>query len=41
MTKNKVEFYYWINNQFGGRKNNQTKWNTLIHNGVLFPNNYI
>ena len=40
MSKNKVEFYYWINNQFGGRKSNEKKWESLIHNGVLFPNNY-
>ena len=40
MNKNKVEFYYWINTQFGGRKSGEKKWDSLIHNGVLFPNNY-
>ena len=40
MSKNKVEFYYWINNQFGGRKSNEKKWESLIHNEVLFTNNY-
>lgn len=34
------EFIYWINNQFGGKKSPNKKWNTLIHNGVFFPEPY-
>ena len=37
---NKTEFNYWLNLQFGGKKSNELKWNTLEHNGVLFPDNY-
>jgi len=39
MNKNN-EFNYWINIQFGGKKNNEKKWDSLEHNGVMFPNNY-
>lgn len=51
MNKNLSEFNYWIYNQFnnskisihqkGGTKDKSIKWNTLTHNGVLFPEEYI
>ena len=37
---NIVEFNYWMNLQFGGKKNKDKKWDSLLHNGVLFPENY-
>ena len=51
MSKNILEFNYWIYNQFnnnnnninqlGGARNKEQKWETLYHNGVLFPDEYI
>lgn len=35
-----IEFNYWINIQFGGRKNTEKKWDSLEHNGVMFPDDY-
>jgi hypothetical protein len=35
-----IEFNYWMNLQFGGKKNKEKKWDTLVHNGVLFPDDY-
>ena len=34
-------FNYLLYNQFGGRKNDESKWDTFTHNGVLFPEPYI
>jgi DNA topoisomerase-1 len=34
-------FNYFVYNQFGGAKNNESKWNTFEHNGILFPDPYI
>ena len=33
-------FNYFVYNQFGGKKNNQAKWKTFSHSGVLFPEPY-
>lgn len=33
-------FNYFVYNQFGGKKNNEAKWNTFSHNGVMFPEPY-
>jgi len=33
-------FNYFLYNQFGGKKNNEAKWSTFSHNGVLFPEPY-
>jgi DNA topoisomerase-1 len=33
-------FNYFVYNQFGGKKNNEAKWKTFNHNGVLFPEPY-
>lgn len=33
-------FNYFVYNQFGGKKNNDAKWETFKHNGVLFPEPY-
>jgi len=33
-------FNYLLYNQFGGKNNNEAKWNTFSHNGVLFPDPY-
>jgi DNA topoisomerase-1 len=30
-----------VYNQFGGKRNNDVKWNTFSHNGVMFPEPYI
>ena len=34
-------FNYFVYNQFGGKLNNDIKWTTFSHNGVLFPDPYI
>ena len=34
-------FNYFVYNQFGGKKNEDVKWTTFSHNGVLFPDPYI
>jgi len=34
-------FNYLLYNQFGGKNNNESKWETFSHNGVLFPDPYI
>ena len=34
-------FNYLLYNQFGGKNNNEAKWKTFKHNGVLFPEPYI
>lgn len=34
-------FNYFVYNQFGGKKNEDAKWTTFSHNGVLFPDPYI
>ena len=34
-------FNYLVYNQFGGRANEESKWETFSHNGVLFPDPYI
>jgi DNA topoisomerase-1 len=34
-------FNYLLYNQFGGKSNNETKWTTFTHNGVLFPEPYV
>ena len=41
MTFNINLFNYFVYNQFGGKKNNDAKWTTFSHNGVLFPEPYI
>jgi DNA topoisomerase-1 len=41
MTININLFNYLLYNQFGGKNNNEKKWNTFTHNGVLFPEPYI
>ena len=33
-------FNYFVYNQFGGKKNNDAKWQTFSHNGVMFPEPY-
>jgi len=33
-------FNYFVYNQFGGKKNNDAKWETFKHNGVMFPEPY-
>ncbi len=33
-------FNYFVYNQFGGKKNDEAKWTTFSHNGVLFPDPY-
>lgn len=33
-------FNYLLYNQFGGKKNNEAKWTTFTHSGVLFPEPY-
>ncbi len=32
---------YFIYNQFGGKANDEAKWSTFSHNGVLFPEPYV
>ena len=34
-------FNYFVYNQFGGKKNDEAKWETFSHNGVLFPEPYV
>ncbi len=34
-------FNYFVYNQFGGKANNESKWTTFSHNGVLFPDPYV
>ncbi len=34
-------FNYFVYNQFGGKVNNEAKWTTFSHNGVLFPDPYV
>lgn len=33
-------FNYFVYSQLGGKKNNEAKWETFQHNGVLFPEPY-
>ena len=33
-------FNYFVYSQFGGKKNNEAKWESFSHNGVLFPEPY-
>lgn len=33
-------FNYLLYSQFGGKKNDEVKWDTFSHNGVLFPEPY-
>ena len=33
-------FNYFVYNQFGGKSNDDVKWTTFKHNGVLFPDPY-
>jgi len=33
-------FNYFVYNQFGGKKNNEAKWESFSHNGVMFPEPY-
>jgi DNA topoisomerase-1 len=40
MTININLFNYLLYNQFGGKNNNEAKWETFSHNGVLFPEPY-
>jgi hypothetical protein len=40
MTININLFNYFLYNQFGGKNNNNAKWTTFSHNGVLFPEPY-
>ena len=40
MTFNINLFNYLLYNQFGGKNNNESKWTTFSHNGVLFPEPY-
>lgn len=40
MTININLFNYLLYNQFGGKANNESKWSTFSHNGVLFPEPY-
>ena len=39
MLSNYIISLYWLNKQFGG--DNKTYWNTLSHNGILFPPDYV
>jgi len=41
MTLNINLFNYLLYNQFGGKNNNEAKWETFSHNGVLFPDPYV
>ena len=41
MTLNINLFNYLLYNQFGGKNNNEAKWKTFSHSGVLFPDPYI
>lgn len=41
MTININLFNYLLYNQFGGKNNNEPKWVTFEHNGVLFPEPYV
>ena len=41
MVFNSNLFNYFVYNQFGGKYNEETKWTTFTHNGVLFPDPYI
>lgn len=34
-------FNYFVYSHFGGKKNNDVKWTTFSHNGILFPEPYI
>jgi DNA topoisomerase-1 len=34
-------FNYFVYSQFGGKKNNDAKWESFTHNGVLFPEPYV
>ena len=34
-------FNYLVYNQFGGKINEEAKWTTFKHNGVLFPEQYV
>lgn len=40
MTININLFNYLLYNQFGGKANNEAKWTTFSHSGVLFPEPY-
>ena len=40
MTLNTNLFNYFLYNQFGGKNNNNAKWISFSHNGVLFPDPY-
>jgi DNA topoisomerase I len=40
MTININLFNYLLYNQFGGKANNEAKWTTFTHSGVLFPEPY-
>jgi DNA topoisomerase-1 len=40
MVFNSNLFNYFVYNQFGGKANNDAKWTTFSHNGVLFPDPY-
>jgi DNA topoisomerase-1 len=33
-------FNYFVYNHFGGKKNNDAKWTSFSHNGVMFPEPY-
>jgi DNA topoisomerase-1 len=33
-------FNYFVYNHFGGKKNNNAKWTSFSHNGVMFPEPY-
>jgi len=41
MVFNSNLFNYFVYNQFGGKQNEDAKWTTFSHNGVLFPDPYI
>jgi DNA topoisomerase-1 len=41
MVFNSNLFNYFVYNQFGGKSNDESKWYTFTHNGVLFPDPYI
>lgn len=41
MTFNINLFNYLLYNQFGGKNNDEAKWETFRHNGVLFPDPYV
>ena len=40
MTININLFNYLLYNQFGGKANNEAKWSTFSHSGVIFPEPY-